>query len=48
MMLCDIMPSMKTIAENANDFADLRTLDGGLSFGSKTRHQTGAVREWRG
>ena len=36
---------MKTIAENANDFADLRTLDGGLSFDSKTRHLTGAVQE---
>ena len=39
------MSVMKTIAENANDFADLCTRDGGLSFDSKARHLTSAVHE---
>ena len=36
---------MKTIAENANDFADLPIWAIGLNFDSKTRHLTGAVHE---
>ena len=39
------MSGMKTIAENANDFADLPIWAIGLSFDSKTRHLTGAVQE---